>query len=165
MKTLLDHLAQYDSYHRDARNVATHYLGIPMITVAVFILLSRVRWMLGEVPLSPALLLALGSGFFYLRLDVRLGVVMAVIMAGLVWLGHGVAAQATAVWLGWGAGLFVVGWLLQLLGHYFEGRKPAFVDDLAGLLIGPLFVVVKLAFAVRLCSDVQAALQQRGRAL
>jgi uncharacterized membrane protein YGL010W len=30
-------------------------------------------------------------------------------------------------------GLFFVGWLFQFSGHYFEGRKPAFVDDLIGL--------------------------------
>jgi uncharacterized membrane protein YGL010W len=27
------------------------------------------------------------------------------------------------------------------VGHIWEGRKPAFFDDLMGLLIGPLFVL------------------------
>ena len=30
MKTLTDHLAQYAAYHRDRRNIATHFIGIPL---------------------------------------------------------------------------------------------------------------------------------------
>jgi uncharacterized membrane protein YGL010W len=48
-----------------------------------------------------------------------------------------------AVWQA-GLGLFFIGWVIQFIGHYFEGRKPAFVDDLVGLLVGPMFVVGEL---------------------
>ena len=41
MKTLTDQLAQYAAYHRDRRNIATHFIGIPMIVLAVQVLLSR----------------------------------------------------------------------------------------------------------------------------
>ena len=41
MKTLVDQLAQYADYHRDRRNIATHFVGIPMIVLAVQVLLSR----------------------------------------------------------------------------------------------------------------------------
>ena len=41
MKTLVDHLAQYAAYHRDRRNIASHFIGIPMIVLAVAVLLSR----------------------------------------------------------------------------------------------------------------------------
>jgi uncharacterized membrane protein YGL010W len=53
---------------------------------------------------------------------------------------HGLAVMwsATAV-------LIVVGWAFQLIGHaVFEGRKPAFMDDLSHTLIGPMFVVTKV---------------------
>jgi uncharacterized membrane protein YGL010W len=33
------------------------------------------------------------------------------------------------------------------VGHYYEGRKPAFVDDLVGLLVGPMFVTAEAMFA------------------
>jgi uncharacterized membrane protein YGL010W len=26
--------------------------------------------------------------------------------------------------------------VIQFIGHWYEGRKPAFVDDLIGLLVG-----------------------------
>ena len=34
------------------------------------------------------------------------------------------------------------------MGHFWEGRKPAFADDLMGLVIGPLFVVAEVVFAL-----------------
>ena len=71
------------------------------------------------------------------------------------------AGQTTAIWLGWGLGLFGVGWVIQFIGHYYEGRKPAFFDDVMGLLIGPLFVAAELGFAMGLRKDVQAQIEQR----
>ena len=50
------------------------------------------------------------SAIFYLRLELRLGLLMAVLLALSVWLGHTLAGLSTAAWLAWGIGLFVVGW-------------------------------------------------------
>ena len=82
---------------------------------------------------------------------------------GLVclWLAAALAAQPTAVWLAWGIGLFVVGWAIQFVGHIYEGRKPAFVDDLIGLIIGPLFVVAEAVFALGLRPELHAAITER----
>lgn len=35
-----------------------------------------------------------------------------------------------------GLGLFVAGWFLQFLGHWFEGKPPEFVKDWRFLFIG-----------------------------
>lgn len=146
MKNLVDHLSQYAAYHRDPRNIASHFIGIPLIVVAVTVLLSRPGVDCLGLWISPALFVALASAWFYLRLDRALGAVMSVLLALCLWLGAVLAAQATAMWLGAGVGLFVVGWAIQFVGHYWEGRKPAFVDDVMGLIVGPLFVVAELAF-------------------
>ena len=37
----------------------------------------------------------------------------------------------------------MVGWAIQYVGHWYEGRKPAFTDDIVGLLVGPMFVVLE----------------------
>jgi uncharacterized membrane protein YGL010W len=163
MKTLTDHLTQYAAYHQDSRNVATHFVGIPMIVLAVTILLARPTLMvLGGVAVTPALLLAVVAALaFYLRLDVRFGLAMAVQLALSVWASQWFAALSTAAWLGWGLGLFVLGWAIQFLGHYYEGKKPAFVDDLVGLLVGPLFLTAEVAFALHLRLDVKAEMQRR----
>lgn len=161
MKSLVDHLSQYATYHRDPRNIATHFIGIPLIVVAVAVLLSRPGWPLGAVLLSPALLAAVASAWFYLRLELRLGALMTVLLGLAVWLGQVVAAQSTSVWLGSGLGMFVLGWVIQFIGHHYEGRKPAFVDDLVGLLVGPLFVLVEVGFLLGLRGDLKQAIEER----
>ena len=37
--------------------------------------------------------------------------------------------------------LFVVGWIIQFVGHKIEGQKPSFFEDLQFLLIGPLWLL------------------------
>ena len=96
-KSLVDHLSQYAAYHRDPRNIATHFIGIPLIVVAVAVLLSRPQWAGGW--LSPAVLVSLASAWFYLRLELRLGVLMTVLLGLCVWAGHVLAQQSTLVWL------------------------------------------------------------------
>ena len=161
MKTLTDHLTQYAAYHQDSRNVVTHFVGIPMIVLAVTILLSRPQWSAAGLYLSPAVLVALGSTWFYTRLDARFGVVMAVLLAAALAASQWFAAQSTSVWLSWGIGLFVVGWAFQFVGHYYEGKKPAFVDDLIGLLVGPLFLVAEVAFHWNMRTEVRDEIRRR----
>ena len=36
----------------------------------------------------------------------------------------------------WALGLFVVGWILQFIGHYFEGKPPEFFRDYRFLFVG-----------------------------
>lgn len=161
MKSLVDHLGQYAEYHRDRRNIFSHFIGIPMIVVAVAVLLSRPGVEMAGLWLSPALLTACAAAVFYLRLDLRFGVLMAALLALCLWAGASLAQQSTLVWLGGGLGLFVVGWVIQFIGHYYEGRKPAFVDDVMGLVVGPLFVVAELAFLCGLRDEVRQAVEQR----
>lgn len=157
MKTLVDHLAQYAAYHRDRRNIASHFIGIPMIVLAVAVLLSRPGFELAGLWLAPATLTALAAAVFYLRLDTRFGLVMTLLLGLCLWFGAALATASTALWLTAGIGLFVVGWIIQFVGHYYEGRKPAFVDDIMGLAIGPLFVVAELAFLLGLRKEIEHA--------
>jgi uncharacterized membrane protein YGL010W len=159
MKRLVDHLSQYATYHRDPRNIASHFIGIPLIMVAVAVLLSRPQWAGGW--LSPAVLVSLASAWFYLRLELRLGVLMSVLLGLSVWAGQTLAQQSTLVWLSSGIGMFVAGWVIQFIGHYYEGRKPAFVDDVSGLIVGPLFVVVELMFLLGLRHDLKEQIEAR----
>src|SRR5688500_9284798 len=57
MKPFELQLAQYGAYHRDPRNIAPHFLGVPMIMFAVVILLPRpVFFATGGLAVTPALL-------------------------------------------------------------------------------------------------------------
>ena len=159
MKSLVEHLSQYATYHRDPRNIATHFVGIPLIVLAVAILLSRPGWDAGGAWVSPALVVAGWAAWFYLRLDTRFGLVMGLLLGLCLWAGQVMAGQDTGMWLGAGVGAFVAGWVIQFVGHYYEGRKPAFVDDISGLIIGPLFVVAELGFLMGLCPALKRAIE------
>ncbi len=161
MRNLEEHLTYYAGYHRDPRNLVTHFVGIPMIMLAVEVLLSRV-----SVPfdgssflLTPALVGGVAASLFYLALDLRYGLVMSAIVAACVVVGGRLAALSTGSWLAWGLGLFVAGWVIQFIGHWYEGKKPAFVDDLVGLVIGPLFLVAEAGFFLGLRAPVQHAIE------
>ncbi|HEY4296791.1 MAG TPA: Mpo1-like protein [Paraburkholderia sp.] len=151
MRTLTQQLTQYAAYHRDRRNIATHFIGIPLIVLALAVLLSRPAFTLGALPLtlSAAWLLFSVATVYYLVLDVPLGVMMIGVSALCVAFGEWIAAQSMLVWLATGIGLFVIGWVFQFIGHVaYEHRKPAFVDDVIGLLIGPLFVLAEALFGL-----------------
>ena len=50
----------------------------------------------------------------------------------------------------WALALFVIGWILQFVGHWIEGNQPAFFRNPVFLLIGPLWIVRRALSAVGL---------------
>ena len=156
----IDLLAQYAEYHRDRRNIATHFVGIPLIVFAIGVLLAR-----GSVAgINLAWIVWAASTAWYLtvaRNKLVLGVAVSLVNAALMALAIPLAGGSAAGWLGWGVGIFIAGWIMQFIGHYYEGRKPAFVDDLVGLLVGPMFVVAEWLFAAGWGRDVLAEIERR----
>ncbi len=159
MKTLTEHLSQYAEYHRDRRNILTHFVGIPMIVLSVTLFLSMVSFPLLGLSASLAWVAVLAASIYYLRLDLRYGLAMAVVLVLCIWLSEWVVASGTALWVA--IGLFVIGWAFQFLGHAYEQRKPAFVDDLAGLIIGPLFVMAELGFHLGLRKTLEQDIEKQ----
>ena len=75
----------------------------------------------------PLLLVLLVTAIYYVRLDARWGLGITVTML----LMHA-AAGFVSFW--WHAGLFVVGWVLQFVGHgVYEKNRPAFAKTLTEL--------------------------------
>jgi uncharacterized membrane protein YGL010W len=157
MKSLVDRLASYAEYHRDKRNIATHFVGIPMILVGTQATLARI----GIGPVNAAVGATALATRYYRQLDPSYGAAMATVLGATCALGTAIAALPMPLWAGAAGGLFVGGWALQFLGHYFEGRKPAFLDDLRGLLDGPLFLVAEAAFALGLSPELRAEVEHR----
>jgi len=127
-------LEDYATYHQNGRNKALHFIGIPLIVLSLFGLLSLIRVEgLGDAGLW---LLLFGVGWTAGQFP-RLAIPYAVAMAALYALGR---------WLPWPAlaGLFVVGWIFQLVGHRIEGKAPAFTQNAEHLFIGPVWIVARL---------------------
>jgi uncharacterized membrane protein YGL010W len=162
MRNATELLADYAAYHRDRRNIATHFVGVPMIVFAVCILLSRPGFSLFGWALTPAwIVFALSAAWYLSRGALVLGLATSLAIGVMTHFGAAIAALPTPQWLGWGLGLFVVGWLIQFIGHHYEGRKPAFVDDLVGLMIGPMFVTAEALFSIGWNKPLLAEVERR----
>lgn len=157
-----DLMVQYARYHRDPRNIATHMVGVPMIVFGVGVLLARALIGPGDPGLSLAWLAWAAATLWYLsRGHLLLGLAVSLVNALLFALAHLASAGSIAHWLSWGLGFFVAGWIIQFVGHYYEGRKPAFADDLVGLLVGPMFVTAEALFALGLARPLLREIERR----
>lgn len=147
MRTLEQHITQYAAYHRDQRNINTHFIGVPMIVFSAILGCSQISF--GSV--HAGWLVAVIAMVYYLLLDRPLGFAMAIYLFITTAIASLVTAKTSvSIALTLAAVIFVAGWALQFLGHKYEGVKPAFMDDLIGLAIGPLFVMTEVFFLLRL---------------
>lgn len=163
MKTLEEQMAFYAAYHQDARNKATHFVGVPVIILSLFIALAWPRIELAGLPLTAAMVFACVVLAYYFLLDVPLALAMAAITLSLVWLGHQIAALGAARGWAWFAALFVGGWILQLVGHAFEGRRPALADNLLQIFVAPIFLCAEIFFALGYKPDLHRGVQERAQ--
>ncbi len=162
MSTLEEDLTQYAAYHRDRRNVATHFAGIPMIVLAIVIAGAAVSIPMGSMEITLAAIGSVAACIYYFRLDFIFGVTMAVaLFVACAAASEILARLGTAAGLAAALALFVAGWALQFLGHRFEGMKPAFFDDVRQLLVGPLFVCAELFFLLGARPALRAHIEER----
>jgi len=118
----------YGSYHRHKANKLCHYVGIPMIVFTLVGLLWKVSPVLAAA-------VALAAVLYDLRLSVRLTVPFAAFVLLSAALAQGL--PATFLWAG-----FLLGWVLQFVGHFlYEKKAPAFFENLRQLLVGPLWII------------------------
>ena len=136
--TLRAHFADYAAFHGTPGNKACHYVGIPLIVLALLALLARVPlFAVGGFTVTLAEVALVAVTAYYVTLDLALAAIMLAASVGLLLLG-----RPLPVWVS--AALFVLGWIFQLIGHYvYEKRSPAFFRNLAHLLVGPLWIVAK----------------------
>lgn len=154
----IEQMAMYSAYHRNGRNRATHFVGIPLIVFAVLVALALVPVGAG---LSLGMVVFAAASLFYLWLDRTLGAAMALVLLALLALGEKVAAVgAVTAWTAF-AVCFVGGWAFQLVGHVYERRRPALADNLLQALIGPMFLVAETAFALGFKRPMHDAVEAR----
>jgi len=126
-------LDRYGEFHRHPVNKAIHWVCVPLIVWSAL----GALWSASPV----AACAAIGATMvFYLWLSLPLALGMLGAIALMVWpltlLGSRVLIVSIAV--------FVAAWISQFIGHVLEGRKPAFLEDLRSLLIGPVWLLADL---------------------
>jgi uncharacterized membrane protein YGL010W len=165
MSAATELMSKYAAYHRDRRNIATHFVGIPLIVFAVGGLLAKpVVEVSGTFTFAftPASLVwALATLWYLTRGNLALGLATSLVNLALILAAAPLGHLALGPWLAWSLGTFVLGWAIQFVGHYYEGKKPAFVDDIRGLLVGPMFVVGEALFALGWGKGLAAEIEAR----
>jgi uncharacterized membrane protein YGL010W len=154
-------LATYASYHRDERNRATHFIGIPAIVFSILVPLALLR----SGGISAAMVVAAISVIGWIALDRVIGLAMVVAMVPMLIVAEWIARTygSTTAWIVF-AVFFVGGWVFQLVGHMWEGRRPALADNLFQAFIGPMFIMAEVLMALGLKQELKATIEHAPRA-
>jgi uncharacterized membrane protein YGL010W len=159
VKSLAEQISAYAAYHRDSRNTLTHFVGVPLVTFGIFLFLSwfRFRFTPEDIPITAATLFYVSVLIYYLRLDWSIAILQLPVSLALLWLADRAAllslTESVMVFLG----AFVGGWVIQLLGHYLEGKRPALLDNLTQIFNAPLFLTAEVLFLFGLRQDLRKA--------
>jgi uncharacterized membrane protein YGL010W len=158
MKTLDQQMAIYAAYHRDRRNRLTHFIGVPAI---IFAILVPMIWVpIGDGFTLAHVFLAAVLAYYFL-LDVPLAIATTVATCALYYAAKLAAGSGfVSGWI-WSGVFFAGGWIFQLVGHAFEGRRPALADNLFQIFIAPIFLVAEVFFALGLKRDVRQKVDAR----
>ncbi len=123
--------ADYEAFHRTKGNKVTHYFGIPMIVFSTFGILTAAGLSIESFFGIAMMILIL---IFYVSLQLFWGSLFSILLGGLFWLSRFVSVEVHVI-------LFILGWILQGVGHYkYEKQSPAFLKNLTHLMIGPFWI-------------------------
>ncbi len=144
MRDIRDWLDEYGVSHRDPMNKLIHWICVPLIMISLIGLLWEIpvpeTWALRSPFFNWAVCLMSGVLVYDYLLSWRLAIGMTVTAVGMVAIVYGASLWLTP--MGWfAAGVFVLAWVGQFIGHRIEGKKPSFLKDIQFLLIGPLWLL------------------------
>ena len=155
-------LAYYADAHRNEVNSVMHMIGNPILFVAVVLPLCLLPVSVFGVQTSAAPLLTAPALVLWTAWDIAIGLAIVVTSIPLLFAASAIAGHVNILWV-WvtAAGLFVLGWALQIVGHQlFEGKRPTLLDNPVQMLISPMYIFAKLFVALDLRPDLAAVLQK-----
>jgi uncharacterized membrane protein YGL010W len=157
MKSLAEQLSLYVQYHKNPVNKVSHFVGVPLLLFAAMIFLG---WIHLSVPnlfeINFAWLAVLALLIYYFTLDFWLAAGLTVILFLLTFISE---FFSQPIMTKFGVVVFLVclilGVIAQLVGHFYEKKKPAFLDSWQQILIAPLFLFAELMFELGYRKDLQ----------
>ena len=151
MKSMTDQMAAYGAYHRNFWNRFTHFFGVPIVVFSIFVPLGWFRFAPADIPLSAAAVFYFFVFIYYVKLDWVVALFQApttlAILCAADWASRLPFRDSLAIF----GATFVGGWALQLLGHWFEGRRPALADNVLQIFNAPLFLTAEVLHFLKTC--------------
>jgi uncharacterized membrane protein YGL010W len=137
-------LDRYGESHHHRINKLLHWVCVPLIVVSLIGLLWSIPVPAAFKDTSPVLnwgtvfLMAAIVYYFIMSISLALGILpfIIVVVAAVTWL-ETLAAPLPLL----SAAIFVVAWAGQFVGHWLEGKRPSFFEDLQFLMIGPVWLL------------------------
>ena len=159
----LRQLAQYASYHRHPKNRGTHFIGIPAIVFAILCPLMLWRLRLAGVEINGAWLVAFVALAGWMALDLGIGLAMLGMLLPMLLVGGWIVGRGGPV-AAWAMFLlfFTGGWMFQILGHIWEGKRPALLDNLFQAFIGPMFIAAEVLIMLGRRADLRRIVEAAG---
>ncbi len=144
MLTLKQQMQSYGDYHRDPRNKLTHFFGVPLVTFSIFLLLGCFRFVHPEIlPITAATVFYFGVCAYYFPLDWVIATVQLPFTLTLLLVADWVAQLSVALSASIFLTTFALGWIIQIIGHIIEGRRPALADNVLQIFNAPLFLTIE----------------------
>ena len=129
LDTLICH---YAVSHKNPRNELLHCVCVPAIMFSIVGILFAINFGITLIAIAVAIL-------YYNHLGQKAAMQMGAVLILMlfVWMlampAHHIITISVAI--------FILAWVGQLVGHFYEGAKPSFTEDLQYLAIGPLYVL------------------------
>ncbi|MDI9817974.1 MULTISPECIES: DUF962 domain-containing protein [unclassified Legionella] len=148
MKSFVEQAQFYAEYHKKPFTLYTHLAGVPLIIFSLLIFLGFFHLMVPGVfdstisSIATVVLLV-----YYFFLNWRLALVLTPVLIFLLWIADIITAAGPTRYALWTFVVtFILGWVLQLTGHYLEGKRPALLVNFWQALVAPLFLTAELFF-------------------
>lgn len=140
MRTFGMWMAQYGISHQNRTNIIIHKFCVPLIMWSVMGMLWVIPTpsFMSQYSINFTTLVSLGAMAFYFKLSKKYFFFMIPVFGVMYYAAHIVHQGGNLLKIS--IGVFVISWIFQFIGHKIEGKKPSFIEDLAFLLIGPLWV-------------------------
>ncbi len=141
MRTFNEWMSEYGVSHQNPKNQMIHKICVPliMLTVVGFFWAIPIPSFFLSIPyLNWASIFVTTCLIFYLTLNFKMFLGMLVQSLMMCWIC--LKLESLGILLPFCFAVFFISWVFQFYGHKIEGKKPSFIQDLAFLLIGPLWV-------------------------
>jgi len=155
---LIDLMRGYRKHHQKRVTIFSHFVGVPLITLATFILFGWIKISVpGLFTLSVTWIGIIFLAIYYLILDILIGAATTFILIVFcaitsIFTVNGPSALGLKLF----AITFILGSVFQLIGYTFEGKKPALLyNSFYSVFTAPFLITAEILFKFGFKKDLQ----------
>lgn len=161
---LIDLIRSYQHHHQKKSTIFSHFVGIPLLTLATLILFNWVKISVpGFFTLSVAWIGVIVLAIYYFTLDLLIGAattLMLIVFCAItsIFTADGPSTLSLKLFVI----IFTLGAIFQLIGYVFEGKKPLFFNNLlCSVIMAPFFITANTLLIFGLKEDLRKQIKTK----